>query len=245
MKFFYIKIGLLAVLTFGTILYSSEYLTLTAIKSNTVQTNHTMAQKVYNQSVPSVFAIYFDSKEKNTGVSGTGFAISHQNELIIVTNEHVVPYKNQDYFLVANNQKKYKAKLIYSNKEDDIAFLKLTKESDIPPLKLDAKVSRSSIGEPVFTIGNPYDFLFSYNDGLISNIDKQVLFENGDYDEELIQTNIDVNPGNSGGPLLNRNGEAIGIISSILDESSGMSFAVPADIIIKHLEYLNKASYPL
>lgn len=187
--------------------------------------------------MPSIFAIYLENKTASN-VSGTGFAIKYKGDIYIVTNQHVVSSKKEYYYLSSKDQTKYKSKLIYSNKDDDIAFLKLNRNVDIKPLSLNYNIDNNSIGQPVYTIGNPYDFLFSFSDGVISNIDRNVAFVDGDFDELLIQTNINVNPGNSGGPLLNNKGEVIGVVSSMLEDSEGISFALPSKTILKHLKKL-------
>lgn len=235
MKYFYTKIGILAALSIGTI-FSSNLLSPKINESSIEKSHSNISNNIASESIPSVFAIYFESNIKGTGASGTGFAIEHNNELLIVTNEHVVPFDDQEYFLITHDHKKYKAKLIYSNKEDDVAFLKLNQKVNIPPLKLHTDVSDVNLGDSVFTIGNPYDFLFSYSSGVVSNLNEDVVFEDGDFDELLIQTSINVNPGNSGGPLLNEKGEVLGIVSSMLEDSIGMSFAIPSELITKHLE---------
>lgn len=235
MKYFYTKIGILAALSIGTIFTSN--VTLPKIKESSIEKSHSnISNNIASESIPSVFAVYFEARTKGTGASGTGFAIEHNNELLIVTNQHVVPFDDQEYFLITHDHEKYKAKLIYSNKEDDVAFLKLNQKVNIPPLKLQTDVSDIKLGDSVFTIGNPYDFLFSYSSGVVSNLNEDVVFEDGDFDELLIQTTINVNPGNSGGPLLNDKGEVLGIVSSMLEDSIGMSFAIPSDLISKHLE---------
>lgn len=195
--------------------------------------------KTYSDAVKSVFAIYYPSSMEQKGISGTGFAINYQNQIIIVTNEHVVPLKNQIYELTSHTNKQFTAKVIYSDKEIDLAFLKLTEEQSIPTLKLNNSYLDKHIGDYVFTIGNPYDLLFSYSDGSLSNVLRQVMFGD-DYDEILLQTNIEVNPGNSGGPLLNEKGEVIGIISSTLENTTGISLAIPTVQLEEHLSKLNR-----
>lgn len=236
MKFFFPKIAVLAALSIGTISYSSTYLSSTNINHNIERTNNSSAYKIYKQAMPSIFAVHNDAKSNVSSASGTAFAIEYNDKLVIVTNQHVVDYKAQKYFLSTKDGQKFKAKVIYSNKEDDIAFLELTSSANISPLELNISITESSIGDTVYTIGNPLDFLFSMSDGIISNIDKDVVFEDGDYDPLLIQTNINVNPGNSGGPLFNEKGEVIGIISSALEDSSGISFAIPSQVIQDNLK---------
>lgn len=234
MKHFHIKLGILAVLSIGTILTGEIITPLIPTKNLvTTSTNHFSPDSVMS----SIFAIYLENKT-SSGVSGTGFAIKYRGEIYIVTNQHVVSPKRDYYYLVSKDQKKYNAKLIYSDKDDDIAFLKLNHNDEIKALILNYNVDNDSIGQQVYTIGNPYDFLFSFSDGVISNIDRNVAFVDGDFDEMLIQTNINVNPGNSGGPLLNQNGQVIGVIASMLEDSEGISFAIPSKTILKHLKKL-------
>ncbi|WP_456364455.1 S1C family serine protease [Priestia aryabhattai] len=239
MKHFYTKIGVLAALSLGAVIYSGDAIPISTTKHLTQQSNHTTTTNdVYEQAIPSVFAIYENSRTNKSSASGTGFAIKSDNQVLIVTNEHVASSKKQNYYLTTKSGQKYKAKVIYTNKDDDIAFLKLNQRISIPALDVNTKLNSFSIGTPVYTIGNPYDFLFSVSNGVISNLNRNVVFEDGDFDELLIQTTINVNPGNSGGPLLNENGEVIGIVSSMLEDSYGMSFAVPAKLIQKNIKEL-------
>ncbi|MFB8425086.1 S1C family serine protease [Priestia megaterium] len=244
MKHFYTKMGMLVALSLGTIIYSGNTLPTTATtKHLTQQSNRTSTNDIYEKAVPSVFAIYLESRTNKSSVSGTGFVIKAQNELLIVTNEHVVSSKKQVFYLINKSGEKYKGRVIYSNKDDDIAFLKLSQKPNIPGLEIDSNINKFSIGTSVYTIGNPYDFLFSMSNGIISNLNENVVFEDGDFDELLIQTTINVNPGNSGGPLLNGDGEVIGIVSSMLEDSNGMSFAVPAKTIEKNIKKLNGETF--
>lgn len=214
----------------------SFYLVSNEVYSNTNDSaeNH----RLYTKAVKSVFAIYYPDSIEQEGISGTGFAIDYNDHAIIVTNEHVVPLKNQEYKLISSTNEKYSAKVIYSDKESDIAFLKLTEQKSIPTLRLNNSYLENHIGNYVFTIGNPYDLLFSYSDGSLSNVLRKVMFGD-DYDEILLQTNIEVNPGNSGGPLLNNEGEVIGIVSSTLENTSGISLAIPTLLIEEHLSNLS------
>lgn len=243
-KSFYVTVGMLAALSIGSIIFSNtgieESITNIVTPQDNTKVTSNNINRLYNNSVKSVLAIYTDSKNKSAGASGTGFVVNYNNEQFVVTNEHVVPSKKMVYTLINNKKEKFEAKTVYSNTDDDIAFLKLKEKVDIPGLEIKLSSRGTSIGQSVYTIGNPYDFLFSFSNGIISNIDKNVIFQSGDYDETLLQTNINVNPGNSGGPLLNQQGEVIGIISSMLEDSTGISFAVPSEFILKHLEKMSR-----
>lgn len=224
-----------AAILLGVSFASCNYYLNSSDKNNSAESH----KKVYSKAVKSVFAIYYPETINQEGVSGTGFAVNFENQIIIVTNAHVVPLKSQEYRLISSSNKQYSAKVIYSDKESDIAFLKLNEQKEISTLKLNNSYLENFIGSYVFTIGNPYDLLFSYSDGSLSNVLRQVMFGD-EYDEVLLQTNIEVNPGNSGGPLLNHAGEVIGIVSSTLENTSGISLAIPTLIIEQHLNNLTK-----
>jgi len=162
--------------------------------------------------------------------SGSGVII--QSNGYIITNYHVI--KQQDEIRVRlNDGRVAKAELIGSDPDTDIAILKINYEN-LPSLKI-ADMSQLKVGDIVLAIGDPFAIGQSVTQGIISatgRYSERTRISQNTY-ENFIQTDAAVNPGNSGGALINTQGEIVGINSNILtntDSFQGISFAIPIDI---------------
>jgi S1-C subfamily serine protease len=161
---------------------------------------------------------------------GSGFLIDAKGYL--VTNAHVV--RGSSTIIVLNNKgQEFKAKIALLNEEKDIAILKIEDDDFVPSLKLPYSIRRttSDLGEQIFTLGFPKDEIV-YNEGYLSS-------KNG-YNGDTINCQIAVsaNPGNSGGPVLNRNGEVIGVLSTAQQNAEGVVFAIKSKHIYESLDEL-------
>lgn len=162
---------------------------------------------------------------------GSGFIISADG--YVLTNAHVVEGAD-DVYVTLTDKREYKAKIIGADKRTDVALVKI-EGSNLPRLTI-GDLSRVRAGEWVIAIGSPFGLENTVTAGIISAKAR----DTGDY-LPLIQTDVAVNPGNSGGPLLNMRGEVIGINSQIYSRSGGymgISFAVPIDEAIRVSEQL-------
>ena len=160
-------------------------------------------------------------QEADRGV-GSGFIIESNG--LILTNAHVVEGANTIY-VTLTDKREYKAKLLGLDKRTDIAVVKIDVR-DLPKLSL-GDSSRVRVGEWVLAIGSPFGLENTVTAGIVSAKSR----DTGDY-LPFIQTDVAVNPGNSGGPLLNTAGQVIGINSQIFSRSGGymgISFAIPID----------------
>ena len=165
---------------------------------------------------------------------GTGSGVIISEDGYIVTNNHVVKDAS-DIEITLNNKKTYKAKLIGTDSKMDIALLKINADEKLA-YSVFADSDNSKIGEWVLAVGNPYNLTSTVTAGIISakarNLDTNGI-------QSFIQTDAAVNPGNSGGALVNTRGELIGIntmISSQTGSYVGYSFAVPSNIARKIIE---------
>ncbi|WP_185877562.1 S1C family serine protease [Blattabacterium cuenoti] len=172
---------------------------------------------------------------------GSGVIISDNG--YIVTNYHVI--KNAKKIeVVLNNQKNYIAKLIGTDPSTDIALLKIN-EKELP-FVIFSDSDKVKIGEWVLAIGNPFNLNSTVTAGIISakNRDLGILNDDTDYSiESFLQTDAAVNPGNSGGPLINTNGNLIGINTAISSHSGnfiGYSFATPSNLVLKVVKDIMK-----
>ena len=160
-------------------------------------------------------------QEADRGV-GSGFIIDSNG--LILTNAHVVEGANTIY-VTLTDKREYKAKLLGMDKRTDVAVVKIDAR-DLPRLPL-GDSSRVRVGEWVLAIGSPFGLENTVTAGIVSAKSR----DTGDY-LPFIQTDVAVNPGNSGGPLLNTAGQVIGINSQIFSRSGGymgISFAIPID----------------
>lgn len=165
---------------------------------------------------------------------GTGSGVIISEDGYVVTNNHVIQGATE-LEITLNNKKSYPAKLIGSDSKMDIALLKVETDEKLP-YAVFADSDQVKVGEWVLAIGNPYNLNSTVTAGIISakarNLDTSGI-------QSFIQTDAVVNPGNSGGALVNTRGELVGIntmISSNTGSYVGYSFAVPSNITRKIIE---------
>jgi serine protease Do len=148
----------------------------------------------------------------------------------IVTNNHVIENADDITVILPDSKDEYKAKLIGTDKESDLAVIKI-EAKNLTPIKL-ANAQNLRVGDVVFAVGNPFGVGESVTQGIISALNKNRVGIN-QY-ENFIQTDASINPGNSGGALVDSRGALIGINSVIISRSggnNGIGFAIPIDMV--------------
>ncbi|WP_397447443.1 trypsin-like peptidase domain-containing protein [Polaribacter sp. R77954] len=168
---------------------------------------------------------------------GTGSGVIISSDGYIVTNNHVIDNAN-DIQITLNNQKKFKAELIGTDANNDIALLKIDADMELPFTPF-ANSDNIKIGEWVLAVGNPYNLTSTVTAGIVSAKGRDL--EGNRNIESFIQTDAAVNPGNSGGALVNTRGELVGINTAISSKTGsfiGYSFAVPSNIAKKIVDDL-------
>jgi serine protease Do len=168
---------------------------------------------------------------------GTGSGVIISSDGYIVTNNHVIDSASE-IEITLNNKKKYKAELIGTDKENDIALLKINAETVLPYVPF-ANSDTIKVGEWVLAVGNPYNLTSTVTAGIVSAKGRDL--EGNTAIDSFIQTDAAVNPGNSGGALVNTRGELVGINTAISSKTGsfvGYSFAVPSNIAKKIIDDL-------
>jgi Do/DeqQ family serine protease len=164
----------------------------------------------------------FERKYKKTSL-GSGVIIDGDRGFIL-TNAHVIAH-SASITVILPDKREFKAQTIGTDPESDLAVLKIETPERLPSVGM-GKSDDLMIGETVIAIGNPFGFSNTVTTGVISAINRSV--KAGEkWFHDFIQTDASINPGNSGGPLLNINGELIGINTAIYQNAQGIGFAIP------------------
>ncbi len=179
-----------------------------------------------------------DQPDAPSASLGSGFIVSSDG--YILTNAHVVDGANV-VTVRLTDKREFKAKVVGADKQSDVAVLKID-ASSLPTVKI-GDPRQSKVGQWVVAIGSPYGFDNTVTSGIISAKSRSLPNENY---TPFIQTDVPVNPGNSGGPLFNLQGEVIGINSMIYSQTGGfqgLSFAIPINEAIKVKDDLVKTGH--
>lgn len=203
---------------------------------------------VYKKALPSVVNItstevafdFFYGPVPQQG-QGSGFVLTKEG--LILTNNHVIG-NAQRLEVMLSNKHKYRAKVLAVDKNHDLALIKIDAPDLLPVTLSDSR--NLMVGQRVYAIGNPFGLNGTMTRGIISAI-RSIRGPQGNPIEDAIQTDAAVNPGNSGGPLLNSHGEVIGITTMIAsngaDQSSGIGFAIPINTARAMLDDYAKYGY--
>ncbi|GFK95580.1 Periplasmic pH-dependent serine endoprotease DegQ [Fundidesulfovibrio magnetotacticus] len=178
-------------------------------------------------------------QQKRSRSLGSGFLISADG--YIITNNHVVEKADKVNVKLQKGEKVIQARVVGADPETDLALLKIDNGSSLPFLKL-GDSAKLRVGDWVVAIGNPFGLAHTVTAGIVSA--KGRVIGAGPYDD-FIQTDASINPGNSGGPLLNLDGEVVGINAAIIASGQGIGFAIPSNIakdVVAQLKSKGKVS---
>lgn len=243
------------------ILYENIQVTESDLSQQNVTAERTMQTieevKENNKTVTEMIAEVNDSvvgisKVKNTGSSifsdenvtnlglGTGLIVGENG--YILTNAHVSGEKYSKCYVTLADGKTYDGNVVWSNIDIDMAVVKIN-QKNLSVARL-GDSDDIKVGETVYAIGNPIGFEFqrTVTSGIVSAINRTIKFEEDDeetYMEDLIQTDATINPGNSGGPLVNADGQVIGINGVKITSAEGISFAIPINSVKAVIENFN------
>lgn len=213
-------------------------LDLTVAAENSVHAVvHVKNTAVRTQSSPADIFFGNRSNPRKYEQVGTGSGVIISQDGYIVTNNHVIDGATE-IEITLNNRQKHTAKLIGTDKDNDIALLKIDVDIDLPYIPF-ANSDAIKIGEWVLAVGNPYNLTSTVTAGIVSAKGRDL--EGNSAIDSFIQTDAAVNPGNSGGALVNTRGELVGINTAISSKTGsfvGYSFAVPSNIAKKVIDDL-------
>ncbi|MBU4102142.1 MAG: trypsin-like peptidase domain-containing protein, partial [Proteobacteria bacterium] len=174
----------------------------------------------------SFFKDFFDPglerRQKRTSL-GSGVIIDGKRGFIL-TNSHVIT-KTGTITVTLKDEREFTANIVGADPDSDLAVLQITSKTPLPAIEMGSSED-IMIGETVIAIGNPFGFSNTVTTGVISAINRGISAEDRVF-HDFIQIDASINPGNSGGPLLNINGELIGINTAIYAKAQGIGFAIP------------------
>lgn len=159
---------------------------------------------------------------------GSGFVVSEDG--YVVTNEHVVHNSTKIEVTLTNQEESLPAEIVWSDYDSDLAILKINADQEFYPILM-GDSSNIRPGDWAIAIGNPFGFEHTVTTGVVSALGRPISIPSNENRprtySNLIQTDAAINPGNSGGPLLNINGEVIGINTAVSIQGQGIGFAIP------------------
>ena len=207
-------------------------------------------QQFFGDNGPGIQVPQYRQKgtQKQEVSAGTGFIVSSDG--LIITNKHVVQDKDAEYIVLMNDGRKKPAKVLARDPLQDLAVLKVEGEK-YPSLTLGDSAT-IKIGQSAIAIGNALgEFRNTVSVGVISGLHRSVIAQGGgggpEELQELIQTDAALNPGNSGGPLLNLQGEVVGMNTAVAQGAENIGFAIPinkAKRAIENVKQSGRIIYP-
>ena len=210
---------------------------VTITESDTIKSS---VDKVYDA------VVYIESYEYDDPIgSGTGFIYKKDEKFgYIITNHHVIDGADE-VKIITTLGAEVTAKILGSDEYADIAVLSIDLQYVAKVVEIGSSDS-ASVGDTIFTVGSPlgYEYMGTVTKGILSGKNRTVSVDltNGEYIMEVLQIDAAINPGNSGGPLLNINGQVIGVnsLKLVKSEIEGMGFALPIEIVMGFVGRLEK-----
>ena len=183
---------------------------------------------------PDMFDFGGPKYQRQVEVLGSGVVV-HEDGYVI-TNAHVIK-STERIKVVFSDGSEFAAEVISADENKDLAVLRIPAKKKLPFIHL-GRSDDLMIGETVIAIGNPYGYSNTVTSGVVSAVGRDIQITEDSWLRGLIQTDAPINPGNSGGPLLNINGELIGINTAIRAEAQNIGFAIPVDTLADNLSHM-------
>jgi len=181
---------------------------------------------------PSIVTVKVPRPGGGKDLIGTGVIVDERG--YVITNRHVVG-ANRQVKVCLHDGSEPSADVVVAETSQDLAILRINTSKKLIPA-LFGPVSDLMVGETVIAVGHPYGYFNTVSTGIISALGREITMPTGDVLHGLIQTNAAINPGNSGGPLLNINGEVIGINVALREGAQNIAFAINAGTVQKMLQ---------
>jgi S1-C subfamily serine protease len=181
---------------------------------------------VAERMAPSVVSIRVTAQDARGGMgqgAGSGFVIAPDG--YIVTNHHVIE-KARDVTAVFTDGRELVARVVGSDPSTDLALLRVA-EGGLVPVEI-GKSESLRVGQLVIAIGNPLGFQSTVSTGVVSALGRSLRGQSGRLIENIIQTDVPLNPGNSGGPLVDSRGRVVGVNTAMIRMAQGLCFAIPS-----------------
>ena len=171
---------------------------------------------------------------------GSGFIHNYSGQMIILTNNHVID-NAININVTFSNGNRYAASLSGTNPNADVAVLTTNApQNEYKPLIIVSSFTLK-VGDPVIVVGTPYGLAGSMSNGIISALNRTIIIDQITI-TNIIQTTAPLNPGNSGGPVMNYQGQVVGMATAIIQESQGIGLAIPSDTILQNIiEIMNQS----
>jgi len=172
-------------------------------------------------------------------VQGSGFVYNYSGTMVVLTNNHVV-HGTTDLSVTFSDGDGYGAVVKGTDPYADLAVVMVNAPAFVyKPISI-GNSSALRVGDPVIAIGNPYGLIGTMTTGVVSALGRTLTEEyTGSFMiGNIIQTSSPINPGNSGGPLLNYDGEVVGITAAVVSDSEGLGFAIPSNTLLKEITAL-------
>ena len=231
---------------YRTTLFDSEFFKTLFVKNkpdeltqinNVVVTEENLVIDVIDKVGESVVSIfYLEDLFDEDGVSiGSGVIVSADG--LIITNKHVIEDEDLVYEVVLQDGRRFKIEKIIRDKSKDLALIKIN-ATDLKPVSL-ADSNKLKLGQKAIAVGNALGLNNTVSVGIVSGLSREVEIE-GEMTRNLIQTDAAINFGNSGGALLNSNGDLIGINTAVSSYGENVGFAIPVNNVLELIEKYNK-----
>lgn len=189
-------------------------------------------EQTVSQSLwPQAFDLWGPRFQQQVAVLGSGFVVHEDG--FIVTNAHVVESVKR-LKVVFSDGREFPTRVVSADTSKDLAVLRIDAGGKLPFIEF-GRSDDLMIGETVIAIGNPYGYANTVTSGVVSAVGRDIQVSEGYWLRGLIQTDAPINPGNSGGPLLNVNGQLIGITTAIRAEAQNIGFAIPVDTLVDNV----------
>jgi S1-C subfamily serine protease len=212
--------------------------TQTAISQSNSQSLSELYEEVKNSVVivEGLTASTMFGQTSYSEIQGSGFVYNYSGQMVIITNNHVVD-NVVNITVTFINGNAYPAELLGADQYADLAVLSTdAPENEYYPLEITTS-STLEVGDPLAAVGGPYGLAGTMTTGIVSALNRTITEEmSGSYPiSDVIQTSTPINSGNSGGPLLNYEGQVVGITTAIVSNSDNLGFAIPSDTILREI----------